>query len=304
VSIEAGSDGGCPSQDPATLATKITFTVGWPTSTAGNSGTGPINILLLTTFHGTSTLTGTSQSCGLTLPDLTLNSLAAAIAGGSKVQIQVSNTAWDAITRTFPVMGTQSGFNPGDSLNTSASLGLLGLTDASGYNSDTKAWPAACATGCTPAGPFMMSDLQDDDHDSNPGITATPLSNSTYALPPTSLLSGSSAAADQVYIVSRNEISLMGMHTGTTCNTGSGMAKITLFDNHVVGCHVKGGGACNSSQVSFVDSNRTIYGYDMTMGHVISSTNPVMGTVNTIQLPAGAKCSDARTAFAPTFNQN
>jgi hypothetical protein len=260
-----------------------------------------VNILLLTNFTGTTTLTGTAQSCGLNLPDIVLNSTGMlATGGGMKIQIQVKNSVWDAISRTFPVTGTQSGFNIGDSLDTNASVGLLGLVDA--WN--TKTWPPYCTTGCTPAGPFMMSDLQDDDHDNNPGITATPLNNSTYALPPTAAIY--SQVADQVYIVSRNEIAIMGMHT-TDCTHGSGMAKITLFDNHVVGCHVTSlhgtAGPCNSSQVSFLDQNRTIYGYDQNSGSIISSSHAVMGTAQTVQLPAGSKCSDARAAFGSTFSQ-
>ena len=49
--------------------------------------------------------------------------------------------------------------------------------------------------------------------------------------------------------------------------------------------------------MSFLDQNRTIYGYDQTSGDVISASHPVMGTVTTVQLPAGSKCSDARAAF-------
>jgi hypothetical protein len=231
----------------------------------------------------------------------------AATGGGSKIQIQVKNAAWDAITRTFAVTGTQSGFNIGDALDTNASVGLIGLTDASGFGTNTKAWPPYCndpSMNCMAAGPFTMADLQDDDKDGKPAITATPLNNSTYALPPTSAIF--SQVADEVYIVSRNEIAIMGMHT-TDCTHGSGTAKITLFDNHVVGCHVTSlhgtAGPCSSPQVSFLDQNRTIYGYDMTSGDVISASHSVTGQVSTVQLPAGSKCSDARAAFGSTFAQ-
>jgi hypothetical protein len=306
LEVEAGADGGCPSQSSSTLATKITFQTGWPSSTAGNAGMGEVNILLLTNFTGTTTLSGSSQSCGLSLPDLDLNETGMlATGGGSKILIQVPNATWDKITRTFPVTGTQSGFNPCDTLDTAASVGLLGLTNASGYGSDTKAWPPACTAGmCTPAGSFTAADLQDDDGDGNPGITALPSTASGYALPPTSDVFAQ--VADQVYIVSRNEITLMGMHTGPGCNQGTGTAVISLFDNHVVGCHVTSlhgtAGPCSDSQVNFLDVNRTIYGYDMTAGDVASTAHPIMGTVTTVQIAAGAKCSDARAAFSPTFD--
>ena len=74
--------------------------------------------------------------------------------------------------------------------------------------------------------------------------------------------------ADQLYIVSRNQLELSGMRM-TSCTAGTGTAKITLFDNHVVGCHANAtstdgdlsftgpAGACDSSQVNFVDGSRT-----------------------------------------------
>jgi hypothetical protein len=292
----------------STLATKITFSVGWPSSTAGNAGMGSVNILLLANFSGTTTLTGTAQSCGLTLPDLSLNSTGmAATGGGTKIQIQVKNAVWDAITRTFAVTGTQSGFNIGDSLDTNDSVGIIGLTDASGYGTPTKTWPPYCndpSMNCAMAGPFMVSDLQDDDKDSKPGITATPLNNSTYALPPTSALFAQ--VADEVYIVSRNEIAIKGMHA-TDCTHGTGTATISLFDNHVVGCHVTSlhgtAGPCSSPQVSFLDQNRTIYGFDQNMGDVISKSHTVSGMVQTVQIPTGSNCAAARAAFGSTFAQ-
>jgi hypothetical protein len=297
----------------STLATTVTFTVGWPSSLAGNAGTGEVDILLLTNFTGTTTLTGKAQSCGLKLPDLTFNSTGMlATGGGMKLQIQVLNATWDKITRTFNVTGTQSGFQIGDTLDTNASVGLLGLTDSSGYGTDTKMWPPQCTTNCTPAGSFMMSDLQDDDGDGNPSITAVPESTNGYALPPTQTVFA--PVAKEVYIVSRNELTLMGMHA-VDCTHGTGNAKITLFDNHVVGCKTicpsgllgcttgNTPQVCGSSAVSFLDDNRTVYGYDQTSGHVASPSHPIMGTVKTVQLPSGATCAMARAAFSPTFDQ-
>src|SRR5579863_3476622 len=78
--VETSADGGCPAETSVTEATKISFSVGWPSSTAGNAGTGPINIWLLTHFTTVTDsgsgqmLSGTSQSCGTTLPDLIFNS--------------------------------------------------------------------------------------------------------------------------------------------------------------------------------------------------------------------------------------
>jgi len=267
----------------------------------------------LTDFMGTTNLTGKSQSCGLKLPDLILNTTGMLATGnGTKILIQVPNATWDKITRTFAVTGTQTGFNIGDKLDTMASTGLLGLADSSGYGDPTKAWPPVCsATGCLPAGSFMSGDLQDDDGDGNPGITAVPASTNGYALPPTTTVFA--PVANAVYIVSRNTIQLSGMHA-LDCTHGTGTASITSFDNHVVGCTTvcpmnligcNTGNTpqkCTSMQVNFLDTNRTIYGYDMNANDLASTSHPISGTVSTVQLAPGSKCSDARAAYAPTFN--
>lgn len=289
------------------LGVHIKFTVTWPASLASDTGTGPVDIWLLNNANssgdGGLMFSGTTKSCGTNLPDISLNAVgAAAVCGlgltcGNKVAIQILPATFDKITRTFPTTGSQTGWQPGDTLTTVKALGLLGLSATGTYMSDTTAWPASCSANCTPAGAFMMSDLTDDDGDSNPGITANPKNDTgsapVYTYPPTSTQAFTQPPlADQVYIVSRNEIQLTGMRMND-CNHGSGTAKITLFDNHVVGCHIHSpAGACTSAQVSFLDTNRTIYGPDAT--HVASASTPINGTVTVQQLPASATCADAR----------
>jgi hypothetical protein len=309
---ETGADGGCVGQDSSTLAVKISFPVSWAGNIAATGGSGTVNIWLLTKFTGTTTLTGTSQSCGTTLPDLTLTNLGSigAGAGGNtaKVQIQILNSTWDKISRTFPVTGTQSGFQIGDSQDTNPAVGLIGLSQTSTYVTDTTTWPAYCATGkcvgTSTEGSFAKTDVTDDDGDSFPGITASPLNSNGYVYPPTNTTCG--APADQVYIVSRNEIAITGMHT-TDCTHGTGTAKITLFDNHVVGCHTAAytcpltgsspAAVCADGEVQFLDQNRTVYGYDQTAGDTASPSHPIMGTATVVQLTASAKCSDVRGAL-------
>jgi hypothetical protein len=318
--LDGGAEGGgCSS--PQKIATKVSFSVGWPSSTAGNAGTDTINIWLLATLTGDGTLSGTAQSCGLKLPDLVLNSLGmTATGGGTKIQIQILNSTWDKITRTFAVTGTQTGFTVGSTQTTNPSVALLGLKDTGTYAMDSTAWPPTCTTTgqcassplvtctsgtCTGAhgGSFVGADLTDDDGDGKPGITANPASTNGYVLPPTAALFA--ASADQVYIVSRNEVAITGMRM-TDCAHLSGTAKLTLFDNHVVGCHTAAytdglqtmhpAADCSSDEVQFLDTNRTIYGSDQ-MGTAISKTNPVMGTATSVLLSASAKCSDARGAL-------
>jgi hypothetical protein len=288
--------------------------VSWPSSAASNAGTGNVDIWLLSHLTGDLQLTGTSQSCGLNLPDIALNftgSAAVCAPGktcGTKVQIKITDATWDSITRTFAVAGSQTGWNIGSTLTTNPALGLLGLAQSSSYEMAATAWPqiSGCPNGCTPAGSFKSTDLSDDDGDNNPGITANPLADPctgsgacTYSLPPTTIMAFAiPPLADQVYIASRNEIGLTGMRM-SSCTDGTGTATIARFDNHVVGCHIKGGSVCTSDQVSFLDDNRTIYGpqpVPASCGNTCIATDstPITGTVKVKQVAANATCADVR----------
>ncbi|MGH7735152.1 MAG: hypothetical protein ACREOE_16060, partial [Gemmatimonadales bacterium] len=103
---------------------------------------------------------------------------------------------------------------------------------------------------------------------------------------------GNGPAADQVYIVSRQQFALSGIRTD--CTKGSGTASITLFDNHVVGCHLKSGSACASADVQFLDQNRPIYADKN--NKAFGPTSGTNGTVDVYQFPQGMtpKCSDVR----------
>ena len=325
--IDATADGGCPEQASLVLGAKIVFPVTWAQSLASNAGSGNVSIWLLsqatTTGAGDLQFSGKAESCGTSLPDIDLNGLgtsAVCAPGdtcGTKVSVQILPSTFAKITRTFPTSGMQSGWNPGATLTTVPALGLLGLTQASPYSTDTTAWPdtSGCSTACTPFGVFMSSYNSDDDMDGNPGITANPKNdtgaNPVYTYPPTATtFFARPPLADQVYIVSRNEIALSGTRMGTgsnACTQGSGASKITLFDNHVVGCHSLStstngdvsftgpAGTCDSSQVSFLDSNRTIY--TAANGNAASPTNAITGTVNVSEFASTATCADVLSAL-------
>jgi hypothetical protein len=49
------------------------------------------------------------------------------------------------------------------------------------------------------------------------------------------------------------------MSTRSACDTASGTAMFSHFDNHVVGCHVSGGQNCGATDTALVDLNRTAY---------------------------------------------
>jgi hypothetical protein len=64
----------------------------------------------------------------------------------------------------------------------------------------------------------------------------------------------------------------------------SGTANVSKFENHVIGCHVAGGGECNATQSKFVDDNRSVY-------TVNSSTFQAKVVSDT------ATCADVRAAL-------
>jgi hypothetical protein len=239
---------------------------------------------MLSTFTVTNgnMFTGTTKTCGTTVPDLALNGLGTIAAGGSKVQIQLPTMVWAAPSMpTYQSTGSQQGWDPGNTFQIDPTLALIGLKLPSGTDGTMYTWPSSSwsfVSGAT---------FPDDDGDGNPGITATPLSGNGYVDPPTAIgLGGSAPSADQVYLATRTEMQLSG--TWTSCTDLSGSVTVAHFDNHVVGCHIKGGGACTTNaaktQADFIDQNRTVY-------------VPGMATFVAKALPSAATCADVLTAL-------
>ena len=200
-----GDGGSCTPVTDAWIGVKISFNVEWGQGGASGSsvasdpgGPAPVYIWLLSHEMGGATFMGTAQACGTVLPDLELNLAGDVAVGGvasgasGLVNPAIANSTFDAITRMYKNSGTQ-GFNIGDSITTTATLGLLGLSNSSTYDMAATAWPAYCASNATctgatctggtcsggAAGPFTGTDVTDDDKDGNPGVTATPLMGST-----------------------------------------------------------------------------------------------------------------------------
>ncbi|HZU82267.1 MAG TPA: hypothetical protein VE987_05090, partial [Polyangiaceae bacterium] len=202
-----------------------------------------------------------------------LSATIATILNATSVQIQIPPSVW-ATTATFAVTATQNGWTPPSTFVTAPTLSLYGLTLPAGTDPATYAWPATSWT-------FPQNSV-------NGPLVATPLNGTVngvkYTYPPVDGLA--TAKADQVDIVSRTQIALSG--AWTSCTEQAGTASVTLFDNHVVGCHVAGGSTCTTgstgSQAGFLDSNRTIY----TVG---SATFVAKIVANT------ATCSDVLTAL-------
>jgi hypothetical protein len=292
----------------ASVGVQLTFPVSWPAQVANQASSGTVTIVLLQKQTADSTgthLTGTVQTCSTHIPDLVLNAAGDAAvghAGGDgKVQIQLLNSMFKNVTRTFATTGTvtaPSGGSPWDKGAVQAfapTVGLLGLKAGGPNNWDnpSTAWPPYCANNCTApnAGSFAASDIVNEDG-TNPGLTGTPETgpsgcspfNCVYYDPPVQLGAGGlEPEADVVQIVSRNEFTVTG--TKTDCTHGKGTVKVGLFQNHVISCHVAGGGACTSAQVGFLDQNSPVY-------------TPSDGTVSVVQLTAdlNGTCDQALAA--------
>ena len=120
----------------------------------------------------------------------------------------------------------------------------------------------------------------DHDGDGFPGIVAIPKTTDGYSTIPVQM--ASNPRADKIYLAIRNIMTLSATFEGCP-ESYNGTANVTKFDNHVIGCHVKGGGECNTTQRDFVDSNTTVY---------------KLGTANFTakRVSADASCADVRAA--------
>lgn len=265
------------------VGTNISLAVTWPGTTSAQAGSGTVHIWLLSNFTASgNSFSGPTRTCGTTLPGVTLTGLGSIAAGGSKVQITLPSTVWDASQMpTYMSGGMQSGFMAGDSITVSPTVALIGLALPQGTDPASYAWPTS--SWSFPSG----TTFPDHDGDNNPGITATPQDTNGYVDPPTAVgLGGSAPSADQIYVATRTEVSLSGKWD--SCTSQSGTATLMHFDNHVVGCHIKGGSTCTTgaanTQADFLDQNRTIYA-------------PGSATFVAKTLSSTATCSDVLTAL-------
>lgn len=279
----SSGSGGCSALTNMTIGTNISMAVTWPGTTSANAGNGTVHIWLLSDFTASgNSFSGSTRTCGTTLPGVTLTGLGSIAAGGSKVQILLGDSVWSAPSMpTYMSTGMQTGYNPGDTFTVSPTVALIGLALPQGTDPSSYAWPTS--SWSFPSG----TTFPDHDGDNNPGITATPQTGNGYVDPPTAVgLGGSAPSADQIYVATRSDIALSGKWN--SCTDQSGTATIMHFDNHVVGCHIKGGGACTTgaanTQADFIDQNRTVYA-------------PGSATFVAKTLAAGAKCSDVLTAL-------
>jgi hypothetical protein len=259
-----------PANGSWTEAVHYTLDVTWPSTTAGEKGTGKINIWSRVTYTATGKALAVGlHACGSVLPETKLTVAGKIATGGDKVLIEVPPAVWDAPSIPITMAeGTHSGFDVGSDFEFSY-VSILGATLAD----PMAAWPAEGAD-------ITAVDLEGDGSD---GYTATPRNGGGFVLPPTAVgLAGSAPSADKVYLVSRQAMTLKGKRTA--CDAHSGTATVTAFDNHVVGCHIEGGAECSANQADFVDQNR--------MRYMVTSA-----VYEAKVVPDDASCADVRAAL-------
>lgn len=168
--------------------------------------------------------------------------------------------------------------SPGATFTSPATANLIGIAFA---NPTTAAWPNLATA---------QADQVDMDVDSHPGVTATPktgtpASGNAYANPPLAL-SLFFPRADSLYMALRSVMTLNG--TLTSCTAASGAASIAHMDDHIIGCHVAGGGACTATQISFVDGNSPV---------LMPRTGANAPTFSAVKLTTAASCPNVRAAI-------
>ena len=264
IDLDALPGASCPPRTAATQGVHIIMNVTWPGSVGTNPGNGVAHVWTLSklTWGTGNAITAVNGACGSVVPKIHTTP----IAGDSDVLPEFPPAVWEAAVKTtFNATGVQSSFDVNSKVHLDADPVLVGLT----MTDPKAAWPALAAIQST-----------DADGDGHPGITAIPRSGGGYSLPPTSLLQ--TQRADQLYIVSRTTTTLDGIRD--TCDSQKGTANVAAFDNHVVGCHIQGGGDCAAADYQFVDQNRTVY----------SVTN---ATFEAKVVPDNATCADVRAAL-------
>jgi len=265
--------GACSPLTSVTLGVHVIMDVSW---TGDNirivAGTGKVHLWnrAKLAINGTMVSGDETAACGSTLPEFMLGTIGGFVVGGTKVQVLIPDQIWDSPAMPkFHSQGTLSSWSVGGAADLDPTVALVGVTMANPMGP----WPTAAAIN-------MQMAAVDADADMKPGFTATSRNDTPYTYPPTATLGG--AKADLIYIATRTVVALHG-HL-TTCDDISGTANVTMFDNHVVGCHVFNGGECDATQADFVDTSRTIY-------------TPTGATFTAKKLADGATCAAVRAAL-------
>jgi len=265
----SGGDMGPTCPTTYTMATHIVMQVSWPKSTSSgftvvNAGTGTVHVWTKSVFdENGNSATVMSNSCGSSLPPIQTT----AIAGSEKYQPIIADSVWEQPTMpTFSGTATKNG----NSYSANPGIALVGLK----MTTPTGTWPAATSVQGV-----------DHDGDGHPGIAGGSMTTGGYVAIPVDISRNN--RTDRIDLATRTTMTL-AMTQSEMANgcpkSYTGTANVTQFDSHVIGCHIKGGNECDSTQQGFVDTNRTVY--------TVTSA-----TVASTLVADGASCADIRAAL-------
>jgi len=246
------------------MATHIVMNVTWPATkfsgiTVVNAGSGKVHVWTKSQFdENGNTSAVVSNSCGSSLPPIQTT----AIAGSEKLQPLIADEVWEKpsmpkFNGTATKTGNMVSANPG--------IALVGLK----LSDPAATWPAVAN---------VMG--VDHDGDAHPGIAGGSKTTDGFKAVPVDI--NRSKRTDRLDLATRATMTLSAAVDGCP-ETYTGTAMVTQFDNHIIGCHIQGGGECDTTQRNFVDSNRTVY-------------KVTSATFTSKRIPLDATCAAVRAA--------
>jgi hypothetical protein len=275
--FDAGPPQECPTLTAETTGTHVRFRVSWPASGVIMAGESDVDVWSMSkiNYGANGAITGESRACGSVIPAFTPLI-------GDKIQPQIPDAAWENAAMPgktpgtgYPTTGMSSGFATTSTVRIAPFATVLGVNLA---NPVSDAWPNFAAARAA---------QRDHDGNSRPGIAGVPRSDTGFALPPTSFLAlaNDGLRADMLDLATRITVEVQG--TRTSCTEISGVATVSAFNSHIIGCHKANGEECTETEASFVDTN----------GPTFSITGP--GTYTTIHMSDNATCAELRTMLPP-----
>ena len=227
-------DGSCNFDGIA--AVKLEVDVSWGGGLAIQEGGGQLDIWFKANLDQDGNVIAVSgQPCNVDIPDFQTN----ALAGNEPIGTQWPQGFWSK--PNMPAIDLQvnlASSEVGSQLTIPAGPMILGASMSDELNDP---WP----------GNWSGVNAVDHDGDGKPGVTTVAKTGSSYGLPRLDIIDDA-VRADQIYLAFRTILALDGVID--SCGSASGAATFTM-EQHAVGCRVKDGDDCTTSQVDLLDSN-------------------------------------------------
>lgn len=335
VAVEAGTDaatvdyacattdvktGSCKAASSGVFAVKIELDVWWKTDLL-NPGRGKIVNYLRASLEDVCD-DGSSARVSLRMCGIEMPAFRSQIACSS-FQLDFSDVDWDGPAMpTFHTVGRTSGFEPGDTLRTHPTTGLLGIDlDMASGPWPTNTRPPICSNG--ESGEICFPD---HDADGRSGITAKltrlgeldaaagacaeeiPYTYAGLPLDPSaSALQPGSPRAETLALALRTRIGTEGM-ISSDCQRGVGDATAGTLDAFTFDCSTGDGTACLPSQAAFIQDSSPQW-HVLTTGEApptldgVDPSPSVGGRAFLVRLGDGDQSFDCAAVRAASFEE-